>query len=94
MRNSVRSETARAGSRRVQPLRGTHAKEMSWCCWRRQQIDCRDQCQEVVGPERPSAHNCKGKTRSKNEIAMETGGLLQPKPGGTKQRMGSRSRDQ
>ena len=26
MRNSVRSETARAGSRQVQPRRGTHAK--------------------------------------------------------------------
>ena len=65
MRNSVRSETARAGK----PRRGTHAKEMSWCRWRRWQIDCRDQCQEVVGPERPSAHNRKA-NRSRNAIAV------------------------
>ena len=69
MRNSVRSETAGAGSRQAQPRRGTHAKEMSWCCWRRLQIDCKDQCQEVAGPERSSAHNRKA-NRSRNAIAV------------------------
>ena len=35
-----------------------------------------------------------GESRSRNAIAKGTGGLLQPKQGDTKQRMGSRSRDQ
>ena len=44
-------------------------KEMSWCRWRRWQIDCRDQSQEVAGPERPNAHNRKA-NRSRNVIAV------------------------
>ena len=69
MRNSVRSETARAGSVQGSPGGEHMQKEMSWCRWRRWQIDCRDQSQGVAGPERPNAHNRKT-NRSRNVIAV------------------------